>query len=160
MSTEGTSKPSIKVTDRRLFTEEGELRDSSVSDVSESTIPGPEESRPDKPQKEVAESSRQEERPEPGPSGGQEASTLDNPGTLFTNFLDSLVVNTYMALGMVRHPYKDEPEIDVQGARQMIDIIEMLGEKTKGNLTAQEAAYLSAHLGELKLAFVRRSQSI
>ncbi len=158
MSKEGTSRPSIKVTDKRLFTDEGDLRDPSAVDKSEEPSPKVETPKPP----EATEPKREEPRrdqAEPG-SAQRMGEEPEHPGTLFTSFVDSLVVNAYMALGMVRNPYRAEPEIDIQGARQMIDIIEMLEKKTEGNLTPEESDYLKAHLGELKLAFVRRSQSI
>lgn len=154
MSEKGTSRPSIKVTDKRLFTEEGDLRDpASAHEEPGPTIESPKQSQP-------AETSGREkpDASEPGPP--PEQGEPEPPNTLFTSFLDSLIVNAYMALGLVRHPYRDDAEIDVQGARQMIDVIEMLAVKTKGNLTTEESEYLKAHLAELKLAFVRRSKSI
>lgn len=156
MSTEGTSRPSIKVTDKRLFTEEGDLRDpdSLEKKEAESSTEQRVESR------KVDEVSREDVRSERKPEAEKDNAEVTNPGTMFTSFLDSLVVNAYMALGMVRHPYRADQQVDVEGARQMIDIIEMLEKKTKGNLTAEESSYLKTHLGELKLAFVRRSQSI
>lgn len=157
MSREGTSKPSIKVTDKRLFTDDGDLRDPSAVEKSEEPSPKVETPNSPEPPEPKREEPRQEQaEPQAFGQGGEP----EHPGTLFTSFVDSLVVNAYMALGMVRNPYRAEPEIDVQGARQMIDIIEMLAKKTQGNLTREESDYLKAHLGELKLAFVRRSQSI
>lgn len=162
LSKEGTSKPSIRVTDRRLFTEEGDLRDPSAVEAGEEPSPNVESPTPPEPSEPKREEPRLEEpsagEPQPGRGPGQ--TEPEHPGTLFTSFLDSLVVNAYMAMGMVRNPYRDEQEVDVEGARQMIDIIEMLGKKTQGNLTPEESDYLKAHLGELKLAFLRRSQSI
>lgn len=157
MSKEGTSKPSIKVTDKRLFTDEGDLRDPSGLEAREESRPEVESPKPP-PAPEQKREEPQVEQPATGQGG--ETGEPEHPGTLFTSFLDSLVVNAYMALGMVRNPYRAEAEIDVQGARQMIDIIEMLEKKTAGNLTKEETEYLKAHLAELKLAFVRRSQSI
>ncbi|MDX1583322.1 MAG: DUF1844 domain-containing protein, partial [Thermoanaerobaculia bacterium] len=138
-------------------TEEGDLRepDSLAETETESATP----EATDQPRV-VEEKPDESEAAGPESDAGQDPGEPQNPGTMFTGFLDSLVVNAYMALGMVRHPYRTEQEIDVEGARQMIDIIEMLGEKTKGNLSDDEENYLKAHLGELKLAFVRRSQSL
>ena len=162
LSTEGTSRPSIKVTDKRLFNEEGDLRDPSALENAPSesrSDPSEEPSRSGNQQPAAADEPVQSSE-ESGEQSGSGDEHLENPGTLFTGFLDSLVVNAYMALGMVRNPYRTETEVDVQGARQMIDIIEMLSDKTKGNLTPEESRYLKTHLGELKLAFVRRSQSV
>lgn len=153
MSEKGTSRPSIKVTDKRLFTEEGDLRDpASAQEEPRPTVESPKLSEPAK------KSGEEPDASEPGPAPQQ--GEPEPPNTLFTSFLDSLIVNAYMALGLVRHPYREDTQIDVQGARQMIDVIEMLAVKTKGNLTTEESEYLKAHLAELKLAFVRRSKSI
>ena len=56
----------------------------------------------------------------------------------------------------------DGPQVaaDLNAARQLIDILTMLTEKTKGNLTEDESEFVGAHLGELKLAYVQRSKSI
>ena len=45
-------------------------------------------------------------------------------------------------------------------ARQMIEMVTMLKDKTAGNLTPDEDDFLSTHLGELKLAFVQRTKSL
>ena len=65
-----------------------------------------------------------------------------------------------MSLGMLRNPYQQKPQIDTAAARQMIEILTMLKEKTEGNLTADEDDFLATHLGDLKLAFVQRTKSI
>ena len=72
----------------------------------------------------------------------------------------SLIAQAYVALGMLRDPYGQKPKIDVSAARQMIEILTMLKDKTAGNLTPDEDDFLSTHLGELKLAFVQRTKSI
>ena len=66
-----------------------------------------------------------------------------------------------MSLGMLRNPYQPaKPTVDVGAARQMIEILTMLKEKTAGNLTPDEEDFLTTHLGELKLAFVQRTKSL
>jgi hypothetical protein len=65
-----------------------------------------------------------------------------------------------MSLGMLRNPYQPKPTIDVGAARQMIEIMTMLKEKTAGNLTPDEQDFLDTHLGELKLAYVQRTKSL
>ncbi|MBW3670915.1 MAG: DUF1844 domain-containing protein [Acidobacteria bacterium] len=140
------------MTDKRLFTEEGDLRDPASAREPSPTVESPKQPEPAKTSGGRPDASESRAAAEPGDP--------EPPNTLFTSFLDSLIVNAYMALGLVRHPYRDDTEIDVQGARQMIDVIEMLTVKTKGNLTTEESEYLKTHLGELKLAFVRRSKSI
>ena len=66
-----------------------------------------------------------------------------------------------MSLGMLPNPYQPQgARLDVAAARQMIDILAVLRDKTAGNLTADEDDFLSAHLGELKLAYVKRTKSV
>jgi len=74
--------------------------------------------------------------------------------------VQQLIAQAYMFLGMLRSPHAPKPAIDVPAAREMIEILTMLKEKTAGNLTPAEDDFLSAHLGELKLAFVQRTKTI
>ena len=66
----------------------------------------------------------------------------------------------FFFLGMLRSPHSPKPVVDVAAARDMIEILTMLKEKTAGNLTPDEDDFLSTHLGELKLAFVQRTKTI
>ncbi|HKO00132.1 MAG TPA: DUF1844 domain-containing protein, partial [Thermoanaerobaculia bacterium] len=81
-------------------------------------------------------------------------------GTQFSDFVEQLVMQAYMALGMLRNPYSPQPTLDAAAARQMIDILTMVKEKTAGNLTVDEHDFLDTHLGELKLAFVQRTKTL
>ena len=167
-------KSEIKVTDKRIFTAEGEIREEFRQDIK----PGdPFASRPAapaatkaaekaaaKPEAKPAER-RQTASPDP-PRGDEErrnksiADKALNPGTAFADFVEPLIAQAYMSLGMLRNPYGQKPQVDVAAARQMIEILTMLREKTAGNLTPDEDDFLSTHLGELKLAFVQRTKSL
>ena len=80
----------------------------------------------------------------------------------FGAWLEPLLPAGYrLALGMLRNPYEPtKPTVDAGAARQMIEILTMLHEKTAGNLTPDEEDFLTTHLGELKLAFVQRTKSL
>jgi hypothetical protein len=170
LSRETDPKEQIKVTDKRIFTPDGEIRDEYRADV-----------HPAEPQVATAPPPEPEQstQPEPPPSGTQAAQEKQtsaetprerrkrladraaNPGTPFTNFIEPLIAQAYMSLGMLRNPYAPQPpEIDPKAARQMIDILNLLEEKTKGNLTEDEDDFLTTHVGELKLAYVQRTKSI
>lgn len=139
------SRPPLKVTDKRLFTAEGEIREEFREDVT-SVEPAPPAPEP-----------RPEVPPPPEPPRKQR-DPLVNPGTPFSNFIETLVLNGYVSLGLVRSPYQPEPILDLPAARQMIDMIGMLAEKTKGNLTADETDFMEQHLGDLKLKYVQRNR--
>ena len=66
------------------------------------------------------------------------ADKATNPGTPFTNFIEPLIAQGYMSLGMLRNPYQPQSKIDTGAARQMIEILTLLKEKTQGNLDPDE----------------------
>jgi len=155
-------KEQIKVTDRRIFTADGEIREEfrgQIKPVDPDTAPAP-------PKAEERQTDRRAEgNPSTPPPGGDRrgrtlADKANNPGTPFTNFIEQLIAQAYMSLGLLANPYQPQAKIDVASARQMIDILVLLHEKTLGNLTPDEEDFLNAHLGELKLAFVKRTKSI
>src|SRR4051812_33371324 len=156
-------KEQIKVTDKRIFTSDGEVREEFRHDMKPADpMARPQEAPPAKPEKAPAPPPP---KPVEGSPTGQErrrtlADKAANPGTPFTNFIEPLIAQAYMSLGMLRNPYQPQAKIDTASARQMIDIIQLLHEKTAGNLTPEEEDFLDTHLGELKLAYVQRTKSI
>lgn len=164
MPREKESKPQqpLKVTDRRIFTSDGELKEDFAADApepaKESRPPQEPEPRAEAPAAQQAPDSRESAAGGAGRRNVREQG--ENPGTPFTLFLESLIVNAYMSMGMLRNPYAPEMAVDLGAARQMIDLIVMLEEKTKGNLSPEESEFLRAHLGELKLKFLQRSKAL
>jgi uncharacterized protein DUF1844 len=164
LPTDKKAPKELKVTDKRIFTADGEIKDEfkneiHAADVSEAAAPAPEppkpaESAPQQTERR-AELPNAEERPE---RTAEERGT--NPGTPFAHFLESLIMQAYMSLGMLRNPYAPQAKPEPAAARQMIDILTMLKEKTAGNLTIEEEDFLESHLGELKLAYVQRTKNI
>lgn len=165
MAKETDPKEQIRVTDKRIFTPEGEIRDEykeNVHPVEPQFTPAPTpepEPMPAPPDAAVAEQPQPAETPRERRK--RLADRAANPGTPFTNFIEPLIAQAYMSLGMLRNPYAPQPpEIDPKAARQMIDILNLLEEKTKGNLTEDEDDFLTTHVGELKLAYVQRTKSL
>ena len=155
----------LKVTDKRIFTPEGDIREEFKQDVNPAE---PQTTRAAEPEPPAAPSPKQEppagNRQEQKPVGEDRRRTLAdkaaNPNSPFTNFIEPLIAQAYMSLGMLRNPYQPQAKIDVAAARQMIEILTLLKDKTKGNLDPDENDFLDTHLGELKLAFVQRTKSI
>ena len=162
-------KEQIKVTDKRIFTPEGNIREEFQKEIkpSEPSFTRPAAPPPPPTQEKAAPNPPQEERRkniDGPPPGGERRRTLadkaQNPGTAFSDFVEPLIAQAYMSLGMLRNPYQPKPTVDAGAARQMIEILTMLKEKTAGNLTPDEDDFLATHLGELKLAFVQRTKSL
>ena len=76
----------------------------------------------------------------------------------FTAFVISLATTAAIHLGDLVDPAATEkPEPNIEGAAQMIEILGLLEEKTKGNLTAEERQVLEQVLYELRMRFVEIS---
>ena len=157
-------KSEIKVTDKRIFTAEGEIREEFKQEIKAGDPFAAKPTEKPSAPKEAPPERRQTPNPEPPPGGERRnksiADKAQNPGTPFADFVEPLIAQAYVSLGMLRDPYGQKPKIDVAAARQMIEMITMLKDKTAGNLTPDEDDFLSTHLGELKLAFVQRTKSL
>jgi hypothetical protein len=154
-------KEQIKVTDKRIFTPEGEIKEEFRAQIHPSTASSaPRIEQPPQPAERRAESQAHSRVEEERRKERTLADKAANPGTPFTNFLEPLIAQAYMSLGMLPNPYQPQTKPDVAAARQMIEILSLLHEKTAGNLTPDEQDFLDTHIGELKLAFVKRTKSI
>ena len=184
-------KQSFTVTDRRLFTEEGELR----SDVREEESREPEKKQEQK--KAAASEAAKEgaapenpvaafppadsagEAPAPPTAAEQQAQAdayrasskeLDSQVEMsgrsakefemtFERFLASLYMTAMLQLGLM-HQQGQQPQIDIIGARQTIDTMSLLSEKTKGNLTPTEENFLQNSLYEVRMAYIEVTNAL
>ena len=183
MPNEKQAPKELKVTDKRIFTQDGEIRDEfkgEIKPVEPQAVKAaepPDAPKPDAPQasdmpkasetpkasdapRAPAAERRQEQRPVTEERRRTIADKASNPNTPFTNFIEPLIAQAYMSLGMLRNPYQPQAKIDTAAARQMIEILTLLKDKTNGNLDPDEDDFLDTHLGELKLAFVQRTKTI
>jgi uncharacterized protein DUF1844 len=175
-------KESFTVTDRRLFTSEGELRKdvpeeqetpsaakpaSSVSppvveEMQDTQKPAQETPEPQAPtaaeqhaqaqayQKSSEEMDRQAE------SSGISAKDME---ITFERFLASLYMTGMLQLGLM-HEQGMPPQVDLIGARQTIDTLALLSEKTRNNLTSKEQSFLQNALYEIRMAYVEVTNAI
>jgi hypothetical protein len=76
----------------------------------------------------------------------------------FTGFVLSLASTAAIHFGDLPDPISGQPpELNLDGAAQMIEILALLDQKTRGNLTAEERQMLEQVLYELRLRFVEVS---
>jgi hypothetical protein len=75
----------------------------------------------------------------------------------FVTFCLSLASSAFIHLGDAPHPDGTEARVNLVLAKQTIDILAMLEEKTKGNLSAEETRFLENLLVDLRLRYVSRS---
>jgi hypothetical protein len=85
--------------------------------------------------------------------------TQDQPGISFAGFVISLATTAAVHFGDIADPNTGERhEPDLVSAHQMIDLISLLQDKTKGNLTEDEAKLVDDLLYELRMRFVQAQQ--
>ncbi len=77
----------------------------------------------------------------------------------FERFLASLYMTAMLQLGLM-HQQGDQPRLDIIGARQTIDTLSLLAEKTKGNLTPTEETFLQNSLYEVRMAYVEVTNAL
>lgn len=73
----------------------------------------------------------------------------------FIEFVMMQAQQAAMFLGRIPNPQTGQPEVNLDIARLFIDQLEMIQEKTRGNLTKDEAEILTRVLADLQLAFVQ-----
>jgi hypothetical protein len=89
----------------------------------------------------------------PGAASRQAADPM--PELDFPAFIISLATSAQISLGAIPHPETGQPEPNIPAAKQMIDILALLKDKTKGNLTKDEDALLDQVLFNLRMHYVR-----
>jgi hypothetical protein len=169
----------FKVTDRRLFNSEGELRSEVPEEVeppkpAPAPVPPPTASAAPVPPAEPAA-----DIPPPPTAAEQQAQVdaykqsskeLDSQVELsghsakdfeitFERFMASLYMTAMLQLGLMRQQ-GEQPRIDLIGARQSIDTLSLIAEKTKGNLTSTEENFLQNSLYELRMAYVEVTNAL
>jgi hypothetical protein len=126
----------IKVVDRRRFTEEGDTKEKSIDQVIDKV----------------------EERPTPSIEQQQEndKQQYQQPPLDFPSFIVGLATQAMTLLGEIPDPQSGSSKVNLHAAQQTIDIIAILEEKTRGNLTNEEKKLVEEVLASLRLAYVRK----
>ena len=90
----------------------------------------------------------------------QRSTNIGEMSQRFIEFILMQAENAALMLGLRPHPATGRPEKNLEMARIFIDQLEMIREKTRGNLTAEETKVLTKMLGDLQFAYVRVSGDI
>ena len=183
-------EPQFTVTDRRKFTAEGELREGEAKASDSTPPPAPQAIRPEPvapapaqavqvaldepeamdgdetiPEPTAAESAQQSKEYHASASRLDDMLLKANPGQPapavmnFDRLVQSLYMTAAVQMGAGTAP-NEQPRIDILGARQSIDMLSVLDEKTKGNLTEQEKRLLQNALFDLRMSFLEITNAI
>ncbi len=164
---------SFTVTDRRPFTLDGEARTETSGEEQTNPSPLPKDTAAPVA---VAEPSdiplppTAAEQQEQADAYSKSSKELDSRVELsghsakelemtFERFLASLYMTAMLQLGLM-HEEGGKPRLDLIGARQTIDTIGLIADKTKGNLTMAEANFIQNSLYELRMAYVEVTNAL
>ena len=145
--TEKEEEKGFSVKDRRFFSESGEPRTSEEEEKKR----GEEKAR-----KEEKKSGETQQEPKAKKTEGAKKD-FSYPEVTFSHFILSLHTSARFHFGDFQDPSSGEAEKNLEAAKQMIDILSMLKEKTSGNLTENEKHLLEGTLFELRMRFVKES---
>ncbi len=99
----------------------------------------------------------QAESLEGGTQAEAERESPSVPEPSFLVFVSTLASQALLALGEIEHPSTGNVQVDLPQAKYTIDLLQLLKDKSKGNLTADEADALDAYLYDLRMKYVRQS---
>lgn len=147
----------FRVVDRRLFTQEGELR----KDVAEAEDRNREEQPAAKsPAAAAAPAPAKGLAPDDSPKAAPAEDAADKipPSREFQMLVDFMTRNAAAMLGGMTDPRTGQAFVDMDGAREVIDMMDALREKTRGNLAKSDEDLLIEVIGSLKLTFMEISK--
>jgi hypothetical protein len=141
----------FRVIDRRPFTAEGDIRKDVV------------EAEERKAEREAQlEAARHPAPPSPLEATANAQPPADAPkaSPAFENLIRMIGSNAAMVLGAYADPRTGQPVIDPEAARELIDMLDVLQEKTKGHLAPEEENLLVDLLGKLKMTYLEVNQAL
>ena len=138
----------FKVVDRRPFTADGELRPEVV-----------EEQEREAKREEVKEKAEMKRAPAEEKAAAPASGTAKR-SPAFENLIRMIGSNAAMVLGAYADPNTGQPMFDPEAARELIDMLDALREKTKGNLAPEEDSMLMDLLGKLKMTYLEVNKAM
>jgi hypothetical protein len=145
--TENNEDKGFAVKDKRMFTDEGDVKPESVKE---------EEGKPSLEKEDVKQEAAEKDKQRV--EGGVREETAPLPEINFPTFLLSLHTSVLFHFGDFQDPATGEKARSLPAAKQTIDILAMLKEKTEGNLDGDEQNLLDGILYELRMRYMKESE--
>jgi hypothetical protein len=83
---------------------------------------------------------------------------VETPEVKFTILVSSLATQVLVSLGQIENPLSKKKQLDLKSAKFSIDLLQMLADKTRGNLSDVEKHYLEGVLYKLRMGYVEASK--
>ena len=136
MADEQNDESGFKVVDRRSFTSAGKVREESREETPRTETP------PDAP------------GTAPAPARQEPVEDFETEPSSFETLVSYLSTTAMFQMGLIAGPGGERIPPDMRNARRTVDLLDVLQQKTQGNLTEEEAQLLEDVLYELRVAFV------
>lgn len=137
-----------------------EIEDEKDTEAQPTDVPS-EETAEEK--KHVDEDWKREARAEKERLGEKESRDRTTPGSLPAASFELIVTNytlqALIAMGDYANPVTDKQEVDLDQAKHAIDLLGVLEEKTRGNLTDAESKHLQSTLYDLRMRYVAHARA-
>ncbi len=153
MSEEEQEKKGFRVVDKRRFNSEGETRADAPERPEPKVEPAPAPRQP--PPQAQRTDARAPAHPEDAQPHQQRGGGMD-----FISFVASLATQALAALGALPEARAQGMPVSIEMAREYIEIIAMLQDKTRGNLSREEDAAMQRVMTELRMVYVETTQRI
>jgi hypothetical protein len=141
----------FRVIDRRLFNPEGELREDVRDQIEQ-----------EEKSEEAAAAKAETKAPgdgKPEPAAEAEAAEKPRRSPAFEMLIDLIARNAVALLGGITDPRTGKPMVDLEGAREVVDMLDALREKTRGNLAPEEEQLMLDIIGSLKMSYLEMSKA-
>lgn len=135
-------KKDFVVKDRRVFSEEDSENETQDTETAAGSVPEDETTASSTAEDDQAAEAHQEP---------------PLPAINFSTFVVSLNASALLNLGAIEDPATGQTNKDLAMAKQTIDILSMLEEKTAGNLSTEESNLLKSILYDLRIIYVKES---
>ncbi|MBM4032748.1 MAG: DUF1844 domain-containing protein [Planctomycetes bacterium] len=83
---------------------------------------------------------------------------VETPEAKFAILVRSIATQVFVSLGQIENPLTKKKEVDLKSAKFSIDLLQMLSDKTRGNLTDDEKRFLESVLYTLRMGYVEASK--
>jgi len=162
----------IKVTDRRLFTRDGVLREGTPPDEDDDEdddaagrrgSAAEAAAKEGRTKAEVGKEAGEKaagEATRAGAGAGFERRPIEEPeGVDFTMLINAMAQPALIFLGEIAYPGSEKAEVNLEQARLQIDLLDLLRIRCRGNMSVEEEGLLDRILYQLRMLYVARSSS-
>jgi len=136
MAKEEESSSGFRVVDRRPFAADGSRKDDVIADEKN------------------GEAAKATDRSAPRGAPSEPGSPFEEDSSGFETLVSYLSTTAMFQLGLIAGPSGEHIPADMPNAKRTVDLLEVLQEKTRGNLTARESRLLEDVLYELRMSFL------